>query len=201
MNHDYDWMIFDLGGVLIEIAIMNYMKKWTHSGNNNEWVVQWLRSPSVRLHETGKIGFEEYTHDIIKEMDFKCTQDEFKKCFPLFTKGPYNGALELLNEVRRKNRVACFSNTNTIHWEDLTRKHQLDRYFDKAFLSFEMGMIKPDKEAFDYVVRDLEVKPSRLLFFDDNPYNIEAARHSGITAFLVNGPTEVRRKLLSLGLI
>ncbi len=51
--------------------------------------------------------------------------------------------------------------------------------FDYVYLSFEIGMLKPNKEVYEYVLNDLKINASNILFIDDNKDNIEIAKACG----------------------
>ena len=53
-------------------------------------------------------------------------------------------------------------------------------------------MIKPDPEIYDFVIKDFEISPSEILFFDDNPECVEAAKEAGMSACLTKGIDEVQ---------
>ena len=65
-------------------------------------------------------------------------------------------------------------------------------------LSYRMGMVKPDPEIYQSMVETIGLPPERLLFFDDNQINIDAARRIGINAYRVRGVTETLSVLRSL---
>ena len=78
------------------------------------------------------------------------------------------------------------SNTNELHmaWVDqhLANDHGLSAFGDlleHRFLSYEMGMRKPDPGIFDAVTTALMVEPERVLFLDDDPHNIATAKAHG----------------------
>lgn len=52
-------------------------------------------------------------------------------------------------------------------------------------MSSEIGLRKPDAEAFQFILNDISVKPNELLFFDDSAENIEGAKRLGIQSVLV----------------
>jgi putative hydrolase of the HAD superfamily len=64
---------------------------------------------------------------------------------------------------------------------------ELGPAFDYHFASHLMGKVKPDIDAFDYVVNALAVPASKILFFDDNELNVEAAQQVGMNAIRVVG--------------
>ena len=56
--------------------------------------------------------------------------------------------------------------------------------FDRVYLSNEIGYAKPAKRFFEYILHDLEIKPSQMLFIDDIARNVEAAQNIGIACIL-----------------
>ena len=51
--------------------------------------------------------------------------------------------------------------------------------FDHVYLSFELGMVKPDPRLFDYVQKDMGIEPHNILLIDDYIENVEGARACG----------------------
>jgi len=54
------------------------------------------------------------------------------------------------------------------------------KHFDHVTFSFELGIVKPQREIYDDAVRGLNVKPAEALFLDDRPENVEGAREAGL---------------------
>jgi putative hydrolase of the HAD superfamily len=59
----------------------------------------------------------------------------------------------------------------------------LDR-FDHITFSFELGVVKPQREIYDDAVHGVGVAPGDALFIDDRPENIEGAHAAGLQAEL-----------------
>jgi HAD superfamily hydrolase (TIGR01509 family) len=72
---------------------------------------------------------------------------------------------------------------------------------EKYYFSDELGLVKPHRGVYEHVVRDLDVPPGRIAFFDDTSINVEAARDVGIVAFEVDGITELEAQLQMLGVL
>ena len=121
---------------------------------------------------------------------------DFLHAFSGWPRGPYPGALDLLDSLRDDYRLALLSNCNAVHWDRLTPF--LDRV-DSAFSSHLIGLVKPDAAIFHYVADALGVSPDEIVFFDDSPANVDAARAVGIAAHLVRGVEEVERAVRELG--
>ena len=86
-------------------------------------------------------------------------------------------------------RTAILSNTNKIHWEKALREYftadglRVEDYFDDIFLSYQMGMIKPDDDIYIEVKRRAGQSIENILFIDDSEKNCRAAERNGIHAF------------------
>jgi putative hydrolase of the HAD superfamily len=68
-------------------------------------------------------------------------------------------------------------------------------YFKVLTYSCEIGVAKPDREAFEIVAGRLGVEPRDCLFIDDNETNVLAARETGMRAEVFAGPAQVRALL------
>ena len=63
--------------------------------------------------------------------------------------------------------------------------------FDDLFYSFQLGRMKPDADYFSAVLDRLDQSGSEVLFVDDHPSNVDAARKAGMHAVvydLASGP-------------
>jgi putative hydrolase of the HAD superfamily len=92
-------------------------------------------------------------------------------------------------------RLALFSNAPIEVAEGVERAPWLPR-FNKYFFSCRLRATKPNPEAYLQVLAALQVPPAEVVFVDDRPPNIEAARKLGIEAHLFDGP-ELLRELAS----
>ena len=111
------------------------------------------------------------------------------------------GSSELLADVQRSVPVGCLSNTNKLHWEDQIGRWPLIDLFDYRFLSFDLGLVKPDQAIFRAVADRLPVPRDRVLFLDDNALNTDAAGEFGFLARRVCGIDEARQALVEAGVL
>jgi putative hydrolase of the HAD superfamily len=65
-------------------------------------------------------------------------------------------------------------------------------------VSHEIGARKPEAAAFEAVVRDIGIAPSRTLFFDDAAENVAGARVCGLRAVEVATSADIERALADL---
>jgi 2-haloacid dehalogenase len=73
--------------------------------------------------------------------------------------------------------------------------------FDRAYVSGQMGVIKPDDEIYARVEADCGLAPERLLFTDDRADNIAAAAARGWQTHHFTGPEGWARRLVAAGLL
>ena len=197
-----DVILFDLGGVLIELAGVEQMLEWSPGiPTTEELWRRWLHSSAVRRFETGAIGRDEFAAAMIGEFGVPVGPDEFLAAFTWWPRSVFPGALELLAHMRQRYRLASVSNTNEIHWDRFSRTWSLDAAFHHNFPSHLVGKLKPDAEYFQHVLDEMDVRPQRVLFIDDNAINVESAARLGIHTRRVAGVEGARQAFEDLGLI
>src|SRR3954454_14995603 len=162
---------------------------------------RWLTSDPVRRFERGDGTDEEFAAALVDEWQLPITGAELLTAVPGWLVGPYDRAGAVGRDVAERTRVACFSNTNRIHWEAGVAQWPLIKEFERAFVSFEIGAVKPDPEAFEIVVRELGVPAATTLFLDDNQMNVDAARSVGMQSRRVLGVAGARAALQDAGVL
>ena len=195
-------ILFDIGGVLVEFAgIKRMIELMGNKITPDELSRLWANSKYVKLYESGKCSTEVFADGVVKELNMDIAPGEYIKEFPFFVKGFFPGAVELLQALKPKYTLACLSNTNVIQWNGLCERYSIDKYFDYNFLSFEMGKIKPDIEAYTYVIEKLGCNPDEIVFFDDNEANVQAGISAGMSAYRVLDFKDLRDKFEKLNLL
>ncbi len=92
--------------------------------------------------------------------------------------------------------VAMLSNIDP-HLAGIIRSFGLYEPFNPCLLSFEMGVDKPHLRAFEMLIKKLGMPPAEIVFIDDNPENIEAAKKTGIDAVLFESHAQICGELES----
>ena len=194
-------VVFDLGGVLVDFAGFRELPKLLRDALPVEEVRRrWIASPSVAAFERGGMSAEDFGAAFLREWDLSIGAEEFVTAFIAWAGAFLPGARDLLDALRARIPIACFSNTNEIHWQRNFREHGILRAFDHTFASFELGWVKPEPQAFAAVIEELgqvlSVTPGEILFLDDTEVNVEAARAAGLSAEHVRGVTAARSVLI-----
>jgi putative hydrolase of the HAD superfamily len=199
---DYDVVVFDLGGVLVELGGVTKLLEWTAGRwSTAQLWHKWLTSPAGRLFEGGRMDPQEFSRAMVQEFELPVTPEEYLREFVGWVKRPYPGAHALLGRLARLFKLACMSNTNGLHWPRMRDEMGLGPFFSHAFVSHETGLVKPDREAFEYVLNALGCPPGRVLYFDDSDLNVRTALALGMAAHRVDGVQGVSARLQELGLL
>jgi glucose-1-phosphatase len=195
-------LLFDLGGVLIHYDPIGPLMKLVPGTEGREGITRrWASCGALRRLESGQCAPAEFAAAVIAEFNLRITPAKFLENFALWDRGPMAGSVELLRSLRRRYRLACLSNNNPIHWGRLRSVFGLDREFDATYVSHEIGIMKPDRRAYEHVLAAEKVTPQNVVFIDDNAENVAGARAVGISAFQCAGIDAVRGRLDALQLM
>ena len=195
MAEPVDLVLFDLGGVLIEVPGVHVMLELTGIASEEELWRRWLACRWVRSFESGGCSAAEFAAGVVADWQLKLSPAAFLEGFQAWPAGPLPGAAELVTQTRASVATGCFSNTNALHWRDHIARWPLTGLFDHRFLSFELGLVKPDTAAFAQVAERLKVPAERVLFIDDNAVNVAGAAAAGFQAARAAGVAEARQRL------
>lgn len=195
MAEPVELVLFDLGGVLIEVVGVRAMLELTGIANEEDLWRRWLTCRWVRRFESGGCSETEFAAGMVADWQLEISPAAFLEAFQAWPTGPLPGAAELVAQTRASVATGCFSNTNVLHWHDHIAAWPLAGLFDHRFLSFELGLLKPDTAAFARVADRLEVPAERVLFLDDNEINVAGAAAAGFQAARAVGVDEARQHL------
>ena len=189
----YKVILFDLGGVLLRLN--DPIETFGLDIGLSEFKSRWLQSPSVRKYESGGMEQEAFARNIVAEASLPYDPEEFIRRFDAWPDRLFDETLSLLQAIPPKFNRALLSNINPQHWGREEIEGQLTGCFDHTFLSYQTGLIKPDHDAFELVVKSFDCGPDEVLFFDDSQMNVDAAVDYGMQAVLTIGIEDVKDAL------
>ena len=193
-------VIFDFGNVIINIEfqrIYNSFAKFT--SKPIAYIEKRITEDQIfRRYESGQFTDEEFREVIRQTLGFPLSDHEVDTAWNAILLDIPTDRIDLIHKIRQNYPVFLLSNTNNIHITAsnnyLKKTHginSLDILFDQLFLSYEMGMWKPDTEIYFEVLRSINLEPNEVIFFDDNLQNIESAKAIGMQTILVESTTSV----------
>lgn len=104
-------------------------------------------------------------------------------------------ALDFARNLAKRYRVVILMNESDDGGKAKVEKIKLDTVIDKVYSSAEMGLGKPDKKAFEFVLKDQGVKPNESLFIDNQENNYEVAAFLGINSILFKSLDQLKKDL------
>ena len=189
-----DWLVFDLGGVLTNFDGVTELSKLT--GRSQLEIHDALISNAALFEfETGNLTPTNFAERFVAEMDLPISAKEALELWTNCEAGPKPGALEYVSRLRDDWRIACLSNISTVHWERLCDRYGVHKLFEYTFVSFEIGLHKPDKRIFEHVTQALNTSPEKIKYFDDRRDIVDAATEHGFDAYQTNSPEDVATAL------
>jgi putative hydrolase of the HAD superfamily len=191
----YSAIVYDFGNVLVEIDFARVLNRWAeHAKTDPRWLFErFHHGPAYQAHERDEIDAAGYFESLRRE-GLVMTDEQFA-----------DGWLAVFGEeiaptVAAVKRLApvvpqyLLSNTNRLHHAHFaTRYAQALAPLRGQFLSYQMRLRKPERAAYDHVVREIGVEPGRILYFDDLEENVQAARAAGMDSVLVGSHDDVSR--------
>ncbi len=131
----------------------------------------------------------------MRDWNLNVSSEGFLREFRTWSKRLLPGAADLLASLRPRFRLAALSNSNELHWERNSNDLGVTGLFEVAISSHQIGVCKPDRDAYLITLERLSVSPETVMFFDDVPAHVEAAATLGIHAFRVDRVEGVRAQL------
>ncbi len=181
----YKTLIFDFGGVIININFaLTYAAFSTLGIKDLETKFsQTQQSGFFDAFEKGEISPSEFRKEIKQFLQVDISDEDLDAAWNKMLLDIPAQRINWILKLKEKYQCILLSNTNQIHYnfyrtnlEKVFGYKKFSDLFDKTYFSHEIGMRKPDANIYKYVLDDLGLKPSELLFIDDTEKNIEAAK-------------------------
>ena len=149
-------IVFDLGGVLIDYSLERSIEAFRRIGYGQiETLIDPYRQSGVLLQlEKGEVGPEALYDEISRSVGRPV-------------------------DPKAIDAALCLSLIH-ISEQGLT----IDAYFDRLFLSYEMGLVKPGAEIFRQMIESSGIVPSQTLFIDDSQANVDTGKACGFDTYL-----------------
>jgi FMN phosphatase YigB (HAD superfamily) len=188
-------IIFDFGDVFINLdreASLTALKKLGLDSWNDE-----LENLNQEF-ERGKLTEVQFIIGLKKLIPNASIDDLRTAWNSVLLDFPLN-RLEFLQGLSMKNyKLFLLSNTDEIHIQKFehmlgaTFIREFYQCFEKVYFSFEIGVRKPDPQAFDYIIKKHGLSPKNTLFIDDKKENTDIASSLGMQVWnIVPGKEDI----------
>lgn len=182
-------IIFDLGGVIVTLDPQEAIRRFLELGLQDavKQLDSYTQTGIFGDLERGKISDETFRQEISVLAHREVSWDECRHAWLGYAREVPRRNLEVLRKLRQEGyKLFLLSNTNPfmMSWvksPDFDGEgHSIEDYMDGCYLSYELGVMKPDKQFFRHVLTSAQLEPSETLFLDDGPKNVAMAGEMGI---------------------
>ncbi|MEM6629857.1 MAG: HAD family phosphatase [Bacteroidota bacterium] len=204
MKREYNTIVFDLGGVLID---WNPRHLYQHIFRNHAEMEFFLKM----------VCDENWNHQLDEGRSFEEAVKELSAQYPLYEPnimaywerweemlGDANGEMVALQkEFLKSNAFKVYALTN---WSAETMPIAKERFsfldtFDGMVVSGEEKCAKPGEKIFKILFDRYSIDPAKTIFIDDSLKNIATARNLGLEAIHFRKNQQVLAELARLGVL
>ena len=194
-------LLFDLGGVVIEIDFDRVLKRWEPISKLSftELKATFHFDAAYEQHERGEIEAAEYFAHLRDFLKLDASDHEIAAGWNAVFVVELPEVLTAIAQARAKLPCYAFTNTNPTHlsaWK--AGFPAIFNGFDKIFISSDLGLRKPEQQSFNAIAADIAVAHEHILFFDDTFENITGAREAGLQTVYVQSPKDVHNVIAGL---
>jgi glucose-1-phosphatase len=194
---------FDLGNVLIRVDHLRFCRRLAALANltPQEVYAQVFESGLEPGYDTGRITSQEFYRRVTDHFGVALPYPQFCDLWcDLFD--PMEGMPELVERLASRFPLFLLSNTNALHFDYLKERFRdLFKPFRAFVLSYEVGSRKPEPAIYQSLIRQAGRPPQEILFLDDKPAFVDAARGQGLTAWQFRSLQELQSELARQGLL
>ena len=193
-------LIFDLGGVIINIDPSRSINEFKSLSNNNNLFdgLDYKNNQASSLlnfffdFEKGLIDEVSFRNRLNKIGNFNLNKQRIENIWNKVIVSINFNLIDLILKLNNHYKVMILSNTNSIH-ERYYKSICLKKYgfdfkvlFNKVYYSHELNLRKPEPEIYKLILRENKLDPKEIIFFDDIIENIIAAEKVGFNTFKVS---------------
>lgn len=185
-------IVFDLGGIIFDLDRDGAVRAFERIGLADAGVRldKYHQRGIFQLLEEGRLTPAQFKAQLEPLCGRQLTHAQVQQAWMGYVGAPVDmRKLDYIDRLRQRGfRVMLLSNTNPYiqEWADSAAftpcGRPLSSYMDRLYLSFQMGVMKPDPRIFRMMLADACLQPDETLFIDDGQANVDAAISLGIHA-------------------
>jgi 2-haloacid dehalogenase len=196
-------VVFDLGGVLIdwnprylyrqlfedEAAMELFLAEVCHSAWNEE-------------QDRGRTFADAVEEAAALYPEQRALIEAYHQRWDEMLAGPIEGTVAILADLKEAgHELHALTNWSAEKFPIARERYAFLTWFETVLVSGEHGLIKPDARIFELLLERIGREASACIYIDDSAKNIAAAEALGFKAIHFQGPEELRRELIGIGLL
>ena len=185
--------LLDVNGVLIRTRYKYFSDKFSEEHSVPVDDIMPFFKGEYKEAAIGKVDVKDVLPNYLAKWGWKGTVDEFLKYWYESETDIDERVLEVVKDLRQQGvGVYLASDNEAGRAKYLMEEVGLQRDFDGGFFSSDLGATKSEPEFFERVVSELQVEPSQINYWDDDPKNVDVAKGVGIDAHIYEDVDEFK---------
>ncbi|MBN2325873.1 MAG: HAD family phosphatase [Candidatus Omnitrophica bacterium] len=196
-------LIFDIGNVLLTFNPRPFMRDLFSDPDRADACFRLtIQSPEWRELDSGRLSVEQAAQ-IFKQREPSFAPDVdlfFQRWLEMFQ--PIDETIRLLPLLRRRgHKLYVLSNFIRESFTALRPALSFLDHFDGVVVSYEAGMVKPDREIYEFLLSKFHLAPKECIFIDDMEANVRGAQNAGVNTILFESPRQLIEQLEIIGIL
>jgi putative hydrolase of the HAD superfamily len=192
--HSIKNIIFDMGGVLLNLDFKSTQDAFRNLGMNNidELFRHGHTASFFKEYEKGTLSDEEFIREAKAFLKQDVSDGQVIDAWNAMLLDFPADRISFVEQLKQGYRIFLLSNTNAIHYRCFQATYR-DAYggksfndlFERAYYSHLIKFHKPDTRAYQLVLDENRLLPEETMFIDDSFANVEAAEQVGIRGYFL----------------
>ncbi|MFZ2187292.1 MAG: HAD family phosphatase [Candidatus Moraniibacteriota bacterium] len=191
-------IVFDLNGVFITSPKLSH-RFHQDFGVDEEAFLLALKDVMAQVRQPHAGGAYSYWQPYLEQWGVPFDEESLLDYW--FAAEKENPAMIKISEALKAKGISLFILSNNLRERSgyyQERFSFLGALFQKIYYSWQTGFIKPDRRAYELILRENNLRPEECIYFDDSQTNIAVAQGIGIESYLFQGSDDVQEKLAEL---
>jgi putative hydrolase of the HAD superfamily len=190
--------VFDICDTLVRTGGVKALLRFPGlpAGHSEESLSRWFtEEPLFYAYEKGEVSSTTFLEHMLVGLDLATDLATLRQAYERLIVEEIVGVPEIIAGLKGRYPLYALSNNNPLLWQGVLRVSPAVALFDGLFLSHEIGLLKPNPNAFDYVLRQIGCGPEEVVLVDDNPECVGQARSLGWQAVLFKDAAALENEL------
>lgn len=198
MSSGIDFVIFDLGNVLIEWDRRRLYEKLIDDPDELNTFLDTV----FTMEDNAELDRGKPLAEVVAEVARRHPdQHELVMAFGQRWKETLGevitGSVEILRDLHASGvKLLALSNWGKDTFASIEADYDFFDLFDGMVISGREGVVKPDQKIYDILCDRYQVTPSRAVFIDDSAANVATAMMLGFDSLLFDHPDVLRQQLI-----
>lgn len=182
-------VFFDFGQVLVSFVPYDLTKPYFTEENDIKIVEEVLfdRAYWDKLDE-GKITDEQVMTSVFARLPQRLHNGAEQAYYNwIYNMPEIKGMEDIIIRLKNEGVNICILSNISMLFVKHYKEIPILKHFDKFVFSSVCGLVKPNKDIFDYALNKYSFNSQETLFIDDRSENIEGAKKAGISGYVFDG--------------